>query len=287
MGRVALGTMIACAIAMLSGACRRPASTPVTFNKHVAPIVFANCVTCHRPGGDGPFSLLTYADAARHATEIGDETRARHMPPWLPEPGDVPIVGVRSARRGSRSTPSSAGSGTAPLEGAAADLPAPPSFSSDWQLGTPDAVLTMPRPYVLNPGSRGRVSERRSFTAVVPDDVFIRAVELRRNGSPIHHAVVRLARVSRGATLRRRRRSAWIQRDVIGDPSGSGRPVPGMGAGSRTDGLARWHAVASRARHRSSCWNCTSYRRTIPSTFSRASRCISPARRRRACRSRP
>ena len=66
MARVALGAMIACA---LLSACGRRASAPVTFNKNVAPIVFANCVTCHRPGGDGPFSLLTYADAARHATE--------------------------------------------------------------------------------------------------------------------------------------------------------------------------------------------------------------------------
>ena len=63
MARVAAGAIIACA---LSSACGRAPST-VTFNKDVAPIVFANCVTCHRPGGDGPFSLLTYADAAGHA----------------------------------------------------------------------------------------------------------------------------------------------------------------------------------------------------------------------------
>ena len=93
MARVVSATLVAAA--MVSGSCGGASSPPVTFNKDVAPIVFANCVTCHRPGGDGPFSLLTYADAAGRAEDIAEQTLARHMPPWLPEPGDVPIVGVR------------------------------------------------------------------------------------------------------------------------------------------------------------------------------------------------
>src|SRR6185436_14136833 len=148
MVRRTLGAMIACAIV---SACGRPSSQPATFNKDVAPIVFANCASCHRPGGDGPFSLLTYADAAQHATEIGEETVRGHMPPWLPEPGDVPIAGVRRLSAAQIETIQRWVKGGA-AEGAAADLPAPPSFSSEWQLGAPDVVLTMPRPYVLSPG---------------------------------------------------------------------------------------------------------------------------------------
>ena len=71
-------TLILCA---LSTACGGAGSPPVTFNKDVAPIVFRNCAACHRPGGDAPFSLLTYADAARRAAKIGEQTLARHMPP--------------------------------------------------------------------------------------------------------------------------------------------------------------------------------------------------------------
>ena len=33
---------------------------PVTFARHVAPIVFAHCAPCHRPGGSGPFPLLSH-----------------------------------------------------------------------------------------------------------------------------------------------------------------------------------------------------------------------------------
>jgi Flp pilus assembly protein TadD len=192
MARITLATLVAAAL--LSSSCGRPSSVPVTFNKDVAPIVFANCVTCHRPGGDGPFSLLTYADAARRAEDIGEQTLARHMPPWLPEPGDVPIVGVRRLSQTQIDTIQRWLRDGAP-EGAAADLPAAPSFPSDWQLGTPDVVLTMPRPYVLSPG-REDVYRNVILHGNVPNDVFIRAVELRTNGSPIHHALIRLARGS-------------------------------------------------------------------------------------------
>src|SRR5262245_31883629 len=43
---------------------------PVTFSKNVAPILFENCVICHRPGQSAPFSLLTSADARKRARDI-------------------------------------------------------------------------------------------------------------------------------------------------------------------------------------------------------------------------
>src|SRR6201994_743731 len=61
-------------------------STP-TFYRNIAPIVYQNCSTCHRPGESGPFSLLTYDDVKRHAAQIATVTKQRFMPPWLPEAG--------------------------------------------------------------------------------------------------------------------------------------------------------------------------------------------------------
>ena len=75
-----------------------PATPAVTFNKNIAPIVFANCAPCHRPGEVAPFPLLSYADAAKHADGMVEETRGRHMPPWLPEHGEFPILGERRLR---------------------------------------------------------------------------------------------------------------------------------------------------------------------------------------------
>ena len=37
----------------------------VTYNRHIAPLLEANCVECHRQGGIAPFSLEGYADAKR------------------------------------------------------------------------------------------------------------------------------------------------------------------------------------------------------------------------------
>src|SRR5881392_1754457 len=82
-------------VALSTVACSRTSAPPVTFNKDVAPIVFANCAPCHRPGEVAPFPLLSYADAVKHADGMAAETRKRHMPPWLPERGGFPIVGER------------------------------------------------------------------------------------------------------------------------------------------------------------------------------------------------
>lgn len=235
MVRVALPTLVASAI--LSSSCARPA--PATFNKDVAPIVFANCVTCHRPGGDGPFSLLTYADASRRAGDIANETRKRHMPPWLPEPGDVPIVGVRRLTDLQIDTLQRWVKDGA-TEGAAADLPAPPAVPTDWQLGTPDVVFTMPRPYVLNPG-REDVYRNVILSANVPSDVFIRAAELRTNGSPIHHALIRLAR---GSAVRSRDGEGGepgfngMSSELLQDPEGQSLGwAPGRGPIVSPDGM--------------------------------------------------
>src|SRR5262245_7249722 len=39
----------------------------LTFNKHIAPILFRNCAGCHRPGESAPFSLLTYQQVKARA----------------------------------------------------------------------------------------------------------------------------------------------------------------------------------------------------------------------------
>ena len=58
------------ALLNLSGHAQSPSTTQVhgavpTFNRDVAPILFNVCVGCHRPGGVGPMSLLTFESARR------------------------------------------------------------------------------------------------------------------------------------------------------------------------------------------------------------------------------
>ena len=55
---------------VLLTAARVPAAERApTFNKDVAPILFANCSNCHRPDEVGPFALLTYEDARKRARD--------------------------------------------------------------------------------------------------------------------------------------------------------------------------------------------------------------------------
>src|SRR5579862_8767435 len=67
---------------------KSPAAAPIpTFAHDIAPIIYGHCSTCHRPGESGPFSLLNYEDARKHARKIAAATSNRIMPPWLPAPG--------------------------------------------------------------------------------------------------------------------------------------------------------------------------------------------------------
>src|SRR6187397_1210526 len=54
----------------------------ITFNEHIAPIIYKNCTTCHRPGEAGPFNLITYADVRKKAKTIVKVTQSGVMPPW-------------------------------------------------------------------------------------------------------------------------------------------------------------------------------------------------------------
>src|SRR5579864_3243158 len=54
----------------------------VTFAKDVAPILYKNCVDCHRPTMFAPMSLTTYEDARPWARAIKQRVVRKEMPPW-------------------------------------------------------------------------------------------------------------------------------------------------------------------------------------------------------------
>jgi tetratricopeptide (TPR) repeat protein len=200
----------------------------VTFNHDIAPILFDNCASCHRPiddaapqralrpvrrspEGEGgtaaddpicvagaPFSVLDYDSVRRHARAISSAVQRRAMPPWLPEAGHGVFVNERRLRDDQIALIAKwVESGTP--EGNPADAPKPPTFSGGWQLGTPDLVLTLPEPYVLRPGTRD-VFRNFVMPAPISTTRYVRAVEFRADRPQVlHHAdlAVDLGRVSR------------------------------------------------------------------------------------------
>src|SRR4051812_25000633 len=91
-GRIKLCFSVALCLSFFSVFSVRSVSistqSQLTFTKDIAPIVWRRCATCHRADEIGPFSLLTYDDVKRHATQIAAVTGRRVMPPWKPEPGN-------------------------------------------------------------------------------------------------------------------------------------------------------------------------------------------------------
>src|SRR5438067_7409652 len=151
------------------------ASDPVTFNKQIAPLIFQNCSSCHRPGETGPFSLLTYEDVRKHAKQIVEVTQRRYMPPWLPEPGYGDFAGERRLTDAQIET-IHRWAAQAAQEGKASDLPATPQWPGGWALGKPDLIVVMPNAYVLP--SDGK-DVYRNFILPVPTTTnrYVKAVE--------------------------------------------------------------------------------------------------------------
>ena len=161
----------------------------VTFNKHVAPILYKNCTGCHRPGEVAPFALLNYRDAAKRAGLIAEVTTGRVMPPWKAEAGAGHFADERRLADDQIATLRKWAEAGAP-EGDAADAVAPPKFAEGWQLGEPDLVVRMPEPYAL--AATGD-DEYRCFVLPlnVPAGKYIRAIEYRPgNRKVVHHAVL-------------------------------------------------------------------------------------------------
>ena len=166
---------------------------PPTFTRDIAPIIFQNCSTCHRPGQSAPFNLLNYQDVKKHMKEIAEVTARRYMPPWLPEPGYGDFAGARllSAQQIGAIQQWVAEGG---VEGNPGELPALPKWNEGWQLGDPDLVVTMPQRYSLP--AEGK-DVYRNFVVPVPLAArrYVKAVEFRP-GNPkiVHHAFIRLDR---------------------------------------------------------------------------------------------
>jgi mono/diheme cytochrome c family protein len=135
-------------------------NTAPTFNKHVAPILWQNCASCHRPGEVGPFSLLSYDDAAKRAKFLVEITAERRMPPWKAEPNFGHFSDERRLSDADLKTLRDWAAAGAP-EGDAKDLPTPPKFVDGWQLGTPDLILEMPEAFNIPADGRDIYSDDR------------------------------------------------------------------------------------------------------------------------------
>jgi len=117
--------------------------TPV-WSTDVAPILYNNCVSCHRTGGAAPFDLTTYQNALTYSNAIASAVGARRMPPWPPDPAYKQLAHERLLSQGEINKIISWVSGGS-QQGDPTLAPPPPVFSSNGDLpGTPSLSVQIP-----------------------------------------------------------------------------------------------------------------------------------------------
>lgn len=177
-----------------------PEVARVNYAEHVASILDERCVTCHRPGEVAPFSLVGYENARKWAPMIAAVTSDRRMPPWKAVHGYGEFLGENRLSEGEIETLRRWKEAGAP-RGPAKKAPAPPSSSSSWTLGEPDAIVGSKRPFALE-ADGADVYRNFVIRTDYKETRWIRGIDVRPgNKRVVHHVIAFLDEGRRAAQL--------------------------------------------------------------------------------------
>jgi hypothetical protein len=168
---------------------QQPAATPPTFTKDVAPILYKQCIGCHRRGEIAPMSLVTYEEARPWAKAILKVIANGTMPPWHAEAPAGTFHNERIISDAERKTLMAWASEGAP-KGDENDLPAVPAFTEGWALGTPDVVLEMQEDYQVP--ARGTIQYEWFYIPTgFTETKWVKSIEIRPGDrAVVHHVLV-------------------------------------------------------------------------------------------------
>ena len=162
--------------------------TGLTYTEDVGPILAANCVTCHRQGGIGPWAMTDYNMVRGFAPMIREVIRTKRMPPWHADPVHGDFSNDRSLtaeeiRKIVHWAESGAprGEGEDPLQASEEQWP-------EWPLGTPDVVVDIP---AFDVPASGVVEYKYQYLRnPLEEDVWVRATDiLPGDRSALHHVI--------------------------------------------------------------------------------------------------
>jgi mono/diheme cytochrome c family protein len=200
----------------IARATKPQAEGAVTYAKHVSRILQNRCQECHRPGQIGPMPLLTYDDAAAWSETIREVITDGRMPPWHADPRYGKWSNDRRLSKADREALLAWLDGGTP-KGDDKDLPPPRKFPAGWQIGTPDAVFKMPKPFAVPAETpKGGVAYRYfSVPTNFKEDRWVVRAEARP-GAPevVHHILVFI-----------------VPRGEVFNPDGPGSVLCGMAPG--------------------------------------------------------
>ena len=171
----------------------------INFAEHVAPIIYDNCVECHRPGSIAPMSLLDYETVRAWGPVIKDRVEKRSMPPYFidKEVGVQSFEDDRSLSDQEIATIAAWVDSGSP-QGDMNYLPPAPQFEDDvaWTLEDdmgrpPDLIIPIPEPFTVPADGPNWWVTFFSDTGLT-EDRWIKAFETKPSaeGYPVvHHAV--------------------------------------------------------------------------------------------------
>jgi hypothetical protein len=172
---------------LLGGTTQTP-----TFTKDVAPILQKNCQVCHRPGEAGPFSMLTYQQTRPWAAAIKQAVKTKKMPPWFADPHYGKFTNSTALTDSETQTIADWVDAGAP-QGDPNAMPPPVQFFEGWQIGKPDLVFELPKPFEV-PAS-GVIDYQH---VIVPtgftQDTWVQAAEVRPTERAVVHHIIAFVR---------------------------------------------------------------------------------------------
>ena len=160
----------------------------ISYSDTVVPILQEKCVSCHRPGGIGPWAMTSHAMVQGFSPMIREVILTKRMPPWHADPKinqfkhDMGLTMqqaqtlVQWIDEGARS------------DGSADPLLAVGERETEWELGEPDLVLDLPAFTVPATGTL----DYQILTVENPleRDVWVRAVQIVPSDRQVlHHAI--------------------------------------------------------------------------------------------------
>jgi len=176
----------------------------ISYAKEIAPMLIDNCVSCHRPGGIGPWAMTEYKLVQGFAPMIREVVRTQRMPPWHADPHYGQFDNDRSLTAAQKQrlvhwveAGAPRGEGPDPLAQFEHDWP-------EWALGEPDLIIDIPGHEVPATGTVPYQYQRVSNPH--DEDVWVRAVEiLPGDRKALHHVITSFGVPDANGRVNRRR----------------------------------------------------------------------------------
>lgn len=167
------------------------AATP-TYHGRISRIVQANCQECHRENGAGPFPLETYEQVRAKAGMIRRMVERDLMPPWFAAPvGEgqhSPWLNDRSLAKEEKAD-LLAWLGADKPAGDPKDAPLARIWPGEWKIGTPDAVVQIPK--AIQVQATGTMPYQYAVVETTySEDRWIRGLEVQPTAREVVHHVL-------------------------------------------------------------------------------------------------